>query len=256
MKKFFVLVAIAGSLLIAGCSHTVKDCDGNEYKTVKIGEQIWMAENLRTRHFSDGTRIPTEFDKSKYDFLIAADNKKIFYEKSGLYYSSEVVKDERNICPEGWHVPNAWDYTELIDYLVESKVYSCGKNERNVAKALAGTEGWFQSTLDECYIGYNPVTTNNLSEFSAYPAGHMELEKKSDDNYEVVGPFMDEFQADFWTKTYPGHRNIEADYYEENKEYLLILRLSSHDAQPSILDVPIEGRNAYLCNIRCVKNKK
>ncbi|MEI8647685.1 FISUMP domain-containing protein [Paraglaciecola sp. Hal342] len=73
----------------------VQDSQGNTYQTVQIGGQIWLAENLRTTTFQDGTKVNTGF--------IPDDDEKNLLPYGRLYDWHDVV-DERNICPPGWRV--------------------------------------------------------------------------------------------------------------------------------------------------------
>ena len=83
---------------------TVLDTEGNTYRTVKIGEQVWLAENLRSTVFQDGSKINTAFiPKDKPENLL----------KYGRLYDWHDVQDERKICPAGWRVASDEDWKTL-----------------------------------------------------------------------------------------------------------------------------------------------
>ena len=104
-----------------------KDIDGNIYKTVKIGTQIWMAENLRASHFRDGSAI-TEIEDNG---IWAYNNKRSMPTSAWCYYQGNasrnaiygklynwyIVSDPRDVCPIGWHVPTDDEFTRLISTL-------------------------------------------------------------------------------------------------------------------------------------------
>jgi len=99
----------------------VTDFDGNSYKTVTIGNQVWMAENLKTTHFNNGDPIPNIVDNGWSTQKSAA---MCFYENDltnkdlyGGLYNWYAMNDSRNICPTGWHIPTEADWTTLIDFL-------------------------------------------------------------------------------------------------------------------------------------------
>ena len=87
---------------------SIKDYDGNEYKTVRIGGQVWMAENLRASHYQDGSKIEGSFLYSKKDKAT---------EKYGRFYTWNAAIDERSICPEGWKIPSDQDWQQLEESL-------------------------------------------------------------------------------------------------------------------------------------------
>ena len=106
--------------------NNVSDVDGNTYKTVKIGTQVWMAENLKTTKYSDGSTIPkitddTEWENNKFGAWSYNHNDEINNTKYGKLYNwyAVIVKPNgnKNICPIGWHVPSDTEWTVLIDYL-------------------------------------------------------------------------------------------------------------------------------------------
>lgn len=89
----------------------VTDIDGNSYKTIKIGNQLWMAENLRATKLNDGTKIPYVPDKLTWSKLnIPAycwenNNESDKNKKYGALYNWYTVETGK-LCPIGWHVPS------------------------------------------------------------------------------------------------------------------------------------------------------
>jgi uncharacterized protein (TIGR02145 family) len=132
------------------------DYDGNEYQVVKIGNQIWMAENLRSLHYSDGTAIP---NVRVYDDIEQyADTYGRLYTweavMNGETSSNENPSGVHGIAPEGWHVPSKAEWEELIAYLGGNSVAG-GK-----MKAI-GTTYWADPNIG----------ATNESGFNALPGG-------------------------------------------------------------------------------------
>jgi uncharacterized protein (TIGR02145 family) len=125
-------------------SNVCKDIDGNVYKTIKIGTQIWMAENLNVKHYRNGDPIPQitkvtgpkKWHKLKTgawcNYNIDFKNESIH----GKLYNWYAVNDQRGIAPEGWHVPSDEEWLILNNYL--------GKDAGIKMKSLEGWEGWGQ----------------------------------------------------------------------------------------------------------------
>jgi uncharacterized protein (TIGR02145 family) len=118
------LVFGAFFIVLPGCNKdkddvelTVIDIDGNEYKTVQIGSQVWMAENLRVTKFNDGMRIPLVASPTSWRNLVSPgycwqDNDEVGYKDFGALYNWYVVQSDK-VCPDGWHVPDEADWAEL-----------------------------------------------------------------------------------------------------------------------------------------------
>ena len=118
----------------------VEDADGNIYRTVKIGDQTWMAENLRVTHYRNGDPILHASEKTAWNGLESgaycvyqcdSDNAGTL----GHLYNWYAVSDERNIAPAGWHVPTEEDWNELITFLG-------GEAEAGGKLKMTGTEFW------------------------------------------------------------------------------------------------------------------
>ncbi len=101
---------------------TVSDIDGNVYKTIRIGTQTWMAENLKTTKYNDGTSVPNVTDLSAWNALTSpgycwclndASTYKAVY---GALYNWYTVNTGK-LCPEGWHVPSYDECNTLVTYL-------------------------------------------------------------------------------------------------------------------------------------------
>ena len=166
----------------------VADYDGNLYKTVVIGDQCWMRENLRTTHYADGTAIAEGTESStttpyRYKGYVSdaqhQQDPGIFVRCGYLYNWTAVMHGApssnanpsgvQGICPDGWHVPSWAEWQQLITFVQSVPRYWCGNNSNNIAKALASAEGW-QNYSYNCSIG-NDQSTNNITCFSAVPVG-------------------------------------------------------------------------------------
>jgi len=103
-------------------SALVVDIDGNVYQTVKIGNQWWLAENLKVTHYQDGTTIPnltadgdwTSTSSGAYCYYNNAPSNGATY---GVLYNWYAVTDAHDIAPAGWHVPTDAEWQTLVDYL-------------------------------------------------------------------------------------------------------------------------------------------
>ena len=98
----------------------VTDNDGNEYKTVKIGDQLWMAENLRTTTYNDGSAIPNITGEDAWSE--ATTPAYSWWENDasesdrGAYYNYYTVMTEK-LCPTGWHIPDTTEWGVLLDFV-------------------------------------------------------------------------------------------------------------------------------------------
>lgn len=150
----------------------VVDIENEVYKTVKIGKQIWLAENLRRTHFTNGEKINFTEDKDSWKpsnsgISNAYNFDSTTYKKQGFYYSWQIVNDKRGICPVGWHVPKDSEWKILAKEL---------KNE-NISQKLIenNTKHWKNVTIDS--------SIQNISGFTAIPTGFMKEDGSFQDNY-------------------------------------------------------------------------
>ena len=138
---------------------SVTDIDDNTYHTVKIGDQWWMAENLRVTHYSNGDTIPNVTDSLEWSNLSTGalctySNDEGLVATYGRLYNWYAVNDTGQIAPAGWHVPIDDDWQMLVDFLGGDAVAGLKLKE-------AGTSHW---------LGSNPYATNETG-FTALPAG-------------------------------------------------------------------------------------
>ena len=163
---------------------TVTDYDGNIYRTVQIGNQCWMKENLRTTHYADGTVIPagnTTSNTTAYRYPPHGHESEVTI-YGYLYNWIAVMKGDsasnlnpsgvQGICPNGWHVPSRTEWEQLQSYVGSQGQYVCGGDSTQIAKALA-SQVWCHtnSTSIACAV-YNNVSANNATGFSAHDAGY------------------------------------------------------------------------------------
>jgi len=172
---------------------SVTDYDGNVYKTVKIGDQWWMAENLKATHFNNGDPISNVTDAIEWGNLTTSayciyDNEPMYAESYGHLYNGFAVTDSRKIAPTGWHIPSDAEWHTLLDFLGGEAVAG-GK-----MKATGST--WFSP---------NTGATNE-SGFTALPGGYRDRGTVHN-GYAAVFIFRDKY-ATFWSQpeTIPPYR--------------------------------------------------
>jgi uncharacterized protein (TIGR02145 family) len=149
----------------------VRDVEGNVYKTVQIGGQLWMAENLNTTHYNNGEEILTTErivgeDTPRYQW--SYDTKQKNAAIYGRLYTWYAVTDSRGVCPIDWHVPTNAEWTTLTDYLINNG-YGYGGDGDDIAKSMASTKRW-NTDPTAGNVG-NDQASNNSSGFTALPGG-------------------------------------------------------------------------------------
>ncbi len=164
-----------------GDSYKVTDINGNQYSTLLIGTQCWMAQNLRATRFADGTSIQLGSSASSTTaYRYYPNNSSSNVSTYGYLYnwpaamhgasgSSTNPSNVQGVCPTGWHLPSDAEWTQLTDYLSSQNEYMCNDWSGSIAKSLASTTGWISST-STCAVGNTP-SNNNSTGFSALPAG-------------------------------------------------------------------------------------
>lgn len=161
-RKILIYTLIISALLLffsttykqVELKDTVTDYDGNVYRTVKIGTQIWMAENLKTTKYSDGESIPLVTDiLSWHNLSTPAHSPNGDETASGVFYNWYAVNTGK-LCPAGWHVPSDDEWTILENYL-GGNIIAGGKMKET------GTRNWTSPN----------TAASNESGFSALPGG-------------------------------------------------------------------------------------
>ncbi|MFN5386711.1 MAG: fibrobacter succinogenes major paralogous domain-containing protein, partial [Bacteroidota bacterium] len=143
---------------------SMTDQDGNVYKTIVIGTQEWMAENLRARTYRNGVAIPLVTDLTQwaanYNNGTALPMMCWYLNDSATYacpygrlYNWYAASDVRNLCPTGWHVPSDAEWTTLTTFL--------GGNVAGGKMKSTGTQYWISPN----------AAADNSSGFSGLPGG-------------------------------------------------------------------------------------
>jgi uncharacterized protein (TIGR02145 family) len=149
---------------------SVADIDGNVYKTIEIGTQEWMAENLKTTRFNDGAGIPLIGDDNSMDYLITPgyswyeSNEEVFKDIYGGYYNWFAVNTGK-LCPSGWHVPTdeEWKVMEMYLGMSREEADAMGYRGTNAGSAImeSGTINWLEES----------AAASNESGFTGLPGG-------------------------------------------------------------------------------------
>ncbi|WP_290745840.1 fibrobacter succinogenes major paralogous domain-containing protein [Fibrobacter sp. UBA4309] len=159
--------------------------DGERYKTVQIGNQRWMAENLRYS-VDEGWCYENDYENCKsygrlYTWTAAVGLDVSF---QSAFAKDSIGLKHRGVCPEGWHIPSKAEIDVLISFVQDEN--SKLRDKENVGTSLKSAEGWMECDQEdeECSVG-----TNRYG-FNAKPAGRRNLDGTFDDLFHDAG---------FWT---------------------------------------------------------
>ena len=163
----------------------VTDIDGNLYKTVKIGTQVWMAENLKVTKFTDNTEIDYVSDNTAWSTQNSSaycwynNDENYFKPLYGALYNWYAV-NSGSLCPDGWHVPTDEEFgiMELSLGITQAQVDALYWRGTDQGSKLKNTTGWNS--------GENGT---NTSGFSALPSGY---------RYYSDGSFYGQSSLGYW----------------------------------------------------------
>lgn len=144
--------------------------DGKVYKSIKIGDQTWMAQNLAYEIPGKEVQDDDEWERvgslGEKDAWCYNENDKVTYGKYGVLYQRNAALVA---CPGGWHLSTAEDWSELETYLKNNGYSSSESQDYEIAQAMAAHYGWKKSEMTGD-VGRNP-SVNNSSGFSALASG-------------------------------------------------------------------------------------
>jgi uncharacterized protein (TIGR02145 family) len=207
-------------------SGSITDIEGNEYPVMKIGTQLWMAENLKTTKFNDGSVIENITDNYGWADLVTPayswynNDMNTNKPKYGAFYNWYTVNTGK-LCPSGWHVPSDSEYKTLEKYLgmTQEQADNLGRRGTDQGSQMKSKFGWLDNG--------NGI---NTSGFKALPGG---VRNHS------TGAFMNEgFVTGFWSST-------------ENNQEQAFYRYLSGDQNTVGRDFLIKSAGKY---IRCIKD--
>ena len=160
--SYFIAIFLTAGFILSGCkkkdNNIVTDIDGNVYKTVTIGAQVWMAENLKVTRLNDGAAIELAESNEEWQNSAGAafswyDNDSSLYgNQYGALYNGYAAQNNK-LCPAGWHTPTVDDFLELIETLGDTLTAG--------GKLKSDSEFWNTPNAG----------ADNSSHFSALPAG-------------------------------------------------------------------------------------
>lgn len=186
-----ILVFLASNVYCQ--TDSIRDRQGNTYKTVMIGDQLWMAENLRTAMYANGEEIPhitndTDWANTNTGAYCYYDNTELNIKLYGNLYNWYTIHDERGVCPEGWHVPSDHEWMTLEKYL-------------GMSSSEAGRMTAWRGTNEGDKLKHPDFGGNNSCGFSALGTGYRDplgiYKAQGTDN-------------DYWTSTaYSSDNNLE-----------------------------------------------
>jgi uncharacterized protein (TIGR02145 family) len=218
VKQYETIVSNDDSIGFA-VSDTVRDVEGNVYRTIRIGSKLWMIDNLRTTLLNDGTPIEQvtsgdiKFANGVSGVLRTTPayswHNNLSYHKPvyGALYNWYSVESNK-LAPSGWRVATKEDWNELEQYLAgNGHNFDASKTNNDVskiAKSLAADRYWISSTVSGA-IGNN-LKANNSSGLSILPGGY-----RDGQTWATMGS-----QAAFWTLSHHDNTNAVSRMFAVN----------------------------------------
>lgn len=184
--------------------------DQRVYKWVKIGDQIWMAENLAYLPNVSPPSVESVSDPIYYVYDYNGTN--LFEAKATENYSCYGVlynwPAAKTACPAGWHLPAYEEWTALSDFLIKNG-YGFGGSGPDIAKALAAKTNWNNFSVAGS-LGFE-LATNDSSGFSALPGGY---------RYGGGTFYYLDYHGVWWTSTENNYYSSMACYLYFNSAFL------------------------------------
>jgi uncharacterized protein (TIGR02145 family) len=202
-----------------------ESANNQELKSVTIGNQVWMAENLKTTKFNDGTPIPQVKDGEEWQHLKTPaycwynNDRRSYQEVYGTLYNWYAVNTGK-LCPVGWHVPSATEWITLIHFLGDT--ISWEKDVAGLKLKEAGNEHWTYN---------DTIFSTNQYGFTALPGG----------NRNVYGPFWGIGEEGCWWSS------TEDDYNKGDGR-----NIEMYFNQNNVTD--IEQYKQFGMSVRCIKD--
>ena len=149
-------ILMTNALLNAQTEQTVKDIDGNVYRTISLGNQVWMIENLKVTRYRNGDKIPNVTNQADWDKLNSGSycwyNNEIANKTNyGALYNWYAVSDSRNLAPQGWHIATEKDWKLLATYF---QVMSEAGTKTKVT-SFSGLLGGYRGSRESVNSFYN-----------------------------------------------------------------------------------------------------
>jgi uncharacterized protein (TIGR02145 family) len=183
-------------------SITITDADGNVYKTIQIGTQLWMAENLKTTKYCNGESIPYINNATQWGNLTTGAyiypnnniNLNVIY---GKLYNWYVASDTRNPCPCGWRVPTTDDWVILGRYLGGNWIWNNNTEYYGRTDIVGGKLKSLGTIEDGTGLWYKTSSLgSNSSGFNGLPAGGVSF--LNDNSINDIGKWASWWSSNFY----------------------------------------------------------
>ncbi len=218
------------------------DAIGNNYPVVRIGNQVWMAQNLKTTQFNNGTPIPIVTDNNTWlntttPAMSWYNNNAAEYGYWGAFYNFYAVEGD-NICPPGWHVPSLGDFEQLLVVLQNFGYNYNGMIDPDndpysndfTAKSLSSRYFWSSTDVAGAPGNTDYPNYRNRTAFEAFPYGVRNGYTGAFNNHTIT--------TFFWSKTVtPNQEAYRMQLFYSNPS-------SGLSTNPKVTGM----------NVRCIKN--